>query len=205
MYSAIMDSPFRATTGYLSLKTLADHVDAIQAAWARTRPDLDTSPAGIVGRVGRAGRLLDAGISQTFARHGLSRGSFDVLAALRRSPPEHRLSPTELYQSLMRTSGAMTQRLHRLEGDGLVARVPDPIDGRSTLVELTPAGRELIDGVLEEHLATERGLLSALTAAEQDALAGLLRKLLIALEADPSLTVPRRCRQSRRRTTPGDR
>lgn len=181
------------------MKTLTDHVDGLQAAWARARPDVDTRPAGVVGRIGRAARLLDTGISETFARHDLTRGSFDVLAALRRNPPEHQLSPTELYQSLMRTSGAMTHRLHRLEAAGLVARVPDPVDGRSTLVELTPAGRGLIDTVLEEHLATERGLLSALSAAEQDTLVGLLRKLLLALEADPSLTAPRRCRGSRRR------
>lgn len=181
------------------MKTSPDHVDGIQAAWARARPEVDTRAAGVVGRIGRAGRLLDTGIAKNFESHGLSRGSFDVLAALRRSTPEQRLSPTELYQSLMRTSGAMTHRLHRLEAAGLVARVPDPRDGRSMLVELTPAGHDLIDTVLEEHLATERRLLSALTTGEQDALAGLLRKLLLTLETDPSLTAPRRCRRSGRR------
>jgi DNA-binding MarR family transcriptional regulator len=60
--------------------------------------------------------------------------------------------------------------------------VPDPADGRGLLVELTPAGLELVDRVAPAHLARERELLAPLTETEQATLAGLLRKRLAAFE-----------------------
>jgi DNA-binding MarR family transcriptional regulator len=155
----------------------------VQAEWAAALPGLDTSPIGVVARIGRAGRYLDAGMERLFAEHGLTREGWDVLAALRRTGPPYRRSPTQLHRALMRTSGAMTNRLHRLEGAGLVRRVPDDADGRGVLVELTPEGRRLIERVAPEHLANERAMLAGLTRPEQDALAGLLRKLLVSLES----------------------
>ncbi len=56
-------------------------------------------------------------------------------------------------------------------------REPNPDDGRGKFVRLTDAGRELLDAVLPDHLATEREILAPLTAAERDTLAGLLSKL----------------------------
>jgi DNA-binding MarR family transcriptional regulator len=106
-----------------------------------------------------------------------------VLASLRRVGPPYRASPTELYTRLMRTSGAMTNRLRRLEEAGLVARVPDPADARGLLVELTPAGHRLVDELAPLHMANERELLAALSAREQRELASLLAKLLVSLES----------------------
>ena len=159
-----------------------DHVDHVLEQWDRERPDLDTSAVAVIGRIGRAARYIDLALDRVFARHGLTREAFDVLAALRRSGPPYRLSPTALHRALMRTSGAMTNRLHRLESAGLVARIPDPADGRGVLVELTAKGREAIERVVPDHLANERLLLSSLTRDEQNTLAALLRKLLAALE-----------------------
>jgi DNA-binding MarR family transcriptional regulator len=155
-----------------------DHVDRVRAQWARARPDLDTWPVAVIARLGRAVAYLDAGINAAFAEYGLTRNSWDVLASLRRTGPPHRLSPTELYRALMRTSGAMTHRLAELEGSGLVTRVPNPADGRGLLVELTPDGVALVDRLAALHLANERTLLSPLDQQEQETLAGLLRKLL---------------------------
>jgi DNA-binding MarR family transcriptional regulator len=160
----------------------SDHVDNVIAQWAGERPDLDTRPFAIVGRIGRAGHLLDAAVEAKLEPHGLSRWSWDVLTALRRSGPPYRLTPTALYRALMRTSGAISNRLKRLEQQGLVRRVPDPADGRGVLVELTSAGKRLVDSVIAEHLENERRLLAGLNRAEQRELAGLLRKLLIGLE-----------------------
>ena len=81
----------------------------------------------------------------------------------------------------MITSSGATKRLDRLERAGLIERSPDPQDRRGTLIGLTPAGRELIDGVTEAHLENERRLLSALTADEREQLADLLRKLQLGL------------------------
>jgi DNA-binding MarR family transcriptional regulator len=161
-----------------------DHVDKVVAQWASERPDLDTRPFAIVGRIGRAGHLLDAAVEAKLEPHGLSRWSWDVLAALRRSGAPYRLTPTSLYRSLMRTSGAISNRLNRLEGQGLVRRVPDPADGRGVLVELTPAGKRLVDKVMTEHLDNERRLVAGLNRADQRELTALLRKLLLTLEPD---------------------
>lgn len=164
-----------------------DYVHQILQQWERERPDLDVSPMGVIGRLSRLTRHLERSIEETFQRHGLGVGGFDVLAALRRSGKPYRLSPTELYNSLLISSGAMTNRIDRLEELGLVERAPDPHDRRSVSVALTPKGREVVDRVLTDHIAKEHDLLSGLTPKEQKQLAGLLRKLLIQFDATRSI------------------
>lgn len=82
----------------------------------------------------------------------------------------------------MLTSGTMTNRLDRLAERGLVARVADPADRRSLLVELTAEGRKLVDRAVEHHVAREEALVAPLTRAEQKTLDALARKLLAAVE-----------------------
>lgn len=159
-----------------------DHVDRNLRLWAAERPDLDTSPAAVVARVGRASVLLDRGIERLLRQHGLNRPSWDVLATLRRVGPPHRLTPTEIYRQVMRTSGVMTRRIDTLEAMGTVRRVPDPHDRRGILVELLPAGLRLVDQVVGLHLQNEREMLRGLSAVEQRTLTDLLRKLLLDLE-----------------------
>jgi DNA-binding MarR family transcriptional regulator len=180
-----------------------DHVDDVIAEWARERPELDVAPAAVVARLGRLVRYLDDGLERVFGEHGLSRGTFDVLASLRRAGPPYRRSPTELYRSLMRTSGAMTHRLSRLEADGLIRRVPDPEDGRSVLVELTPKGRRLVDAVAPAHLENERRLLEPLDQAERTALAETLKKLLLVFEREEAAPPPPPRPSGRRRGAAG--
>jgi DNA-binding MarR family transcriptional regulator len=169
-----------------------DHVERVRAQWARERPDLDTAPLAVVARLGRARGLFEYAIDQHLSEHGLSRQAWDVLASLRRVGAPYRLSPTELYQGLMRTSGTLTRRLAHLEQAGLISRVPAESDGRSTLVELTDRGRRLVDELAAGHLDNERRLLAALDADEQRTLAGLLAKLLVRLERDVPYPPPRR-------------
>lgn len=178
-----------------------DHVDKVLADWARERPDWDTSPVAVIARVGRAAAFLDQRLHETFADFGLNRVEFDVLATLTRSGPPHRLSPSQLVRALMRSSGAMTHIVDRLEAAGLIERTLDPEDRRSILVGLTKKGHELFDRVAAAHLENEAALLSALTEDEQQALAGLLRKLLLAFEAEGELVTHRRSgkRHHRRR------
>jgi DNA-binding MarR family transcriptional regulator len=176
-----------------------DHVDHVRERWARERPDLDTSPFAVVGRLGRAQAYLDHGLAAFFAKRGLSRPAWDVLASLRRAGPPFRMSPTDLYTGLMRTSGTMTHRLKSLERAGLIERLPDERDGRSVLVALTKRGRELVDELAPEHLENERRLLSALTADEQGELASLLRKLLLRFEEELLVAPAPPVRRRRRR------
>lgn len=162
--------------------THEDHVSSILAQWAAERPDLDVSPMGVFGRISRLSLILEKKLEAVFAQVGLNSWSFDMLATLRRAGAPYRLSPTDLFRSMMVTSGTMTNRIDRLEKKGLVRRIPDPEDRRGILVELTEQGRELIDSTLPLHVANEARLLESLSTAEQHILAELLRKWLASLE-----------------------
>lgn len=158
---------------------MADHVDFLLDQWATERPDLDVSPMAVIGRLSRLSRVVSAELDRVFEAHGLDRASFDVLATLRRAPDS--LTPAQLMRASMVTSGAVTQRLDRLERRGLIARSRSDLDGRSVHVTLTPEGRELIDRVLPDHLANERRMLAPLTPEQEQALAETLRTLLESL------------------------
>ena len=160
---------------------MADHVDQVLAQWSERRPDLDASPMAVMGRLKRLAQLVDGELRRNFAAHDLDSASFDVLATLRRSNAEHSLTPAGLMRSSMVTSGAITQRLDRLESRGLVTRTPSETDGRGVRVTLTEAGLKLIDAVLPDHVATENRLLEALSGPEREALADTLRTLLESL------------------------
>lgn len=163
--------------------TDSDPVDAILEQWRRERPDLDVSPMGVIGRISRLGDEFDARLRPTFAASGLGEGEFDVLATLRRSGPGAELTPGELTASMMVTSGAVSKRLDRLVGAGLVHRRSSDQDARSRLVSLTEQGRQLVDAAVEAHLANEERLLAGLSPEERRQLADLLRRLTLSLPA----------------------
>lgn len=147
--------------------------------WRRERPDLDVSPMAVLGRLSEAAFLVSRDrLAPVFARFGLQPGEFDVLATLRRSGAPHALTPTALYEATMVTSGAMTNRLDRLEKAGLIQRAPNPADRRGVVVQLTTKGLALVDDTLVAHLANEHEILSGLTPDERETLAGLLGKLI---------------------------
>ncbi|MDF3843129.1 MarR family transcriptional regulator [Pseudomonas citronellolis] len=153
--------------------------------WRQQLPGLDTAGMVVLGRLAEAAQLIARDhLNPLFARFGLQPGEFDVLATLRRSGPPYRLTPTTLYEAAMISSGSMTNRLDRLEKAGLVQRLPNPEDGRGTLVGLSEAGLTLIDEAVNAHVANQRRVLAGLDAAEQVQLAGLLEKLLATLPDD---------------------
>jgi len=159
-----------------------DHVDHLIEQWHRERPDLDVSPMEVIARISRLCRILERRIEEEYANDGINQAQFGVLAALRRAGPPYCLSPTDLYESLLISSGAITHRLGRLLADGYVSRIADPHDGRGALVILTPSGKRLIDRVLTKHYENERELLAPLNGDDRSALANLLRRLLLDLE-----------------------
>jgi DNA-binding MarR family transcriptional regulator len=158
-----------------------DVVDDLLDRWTRERPELNLRPMAIMARVIRLEQQRELGWQERTDRFGLKSGEFDVLAALRSSGEPYELSPTALFRILCLSSGAMTNRLDRLENRGLVARRPDPEDRRGIVVRLTPAGRELVDQVIVDMLEGGAKLLAGLTDDEQATLASLLRKLLVSL------------------------
>ncbi|MEU6559554.1 MarR family winged helix-turn-helix transcriptional regulator [Nocardia nova] len=161
-----------------------DAVDAIVEQWRTERPDLDLGAMAIIGRLGRMQVLAERAIEAVFTAHGLQRGEFDVLAALRRSGEPFELTPSVLADTLMLSRAGMTGRLDRLESAGLVRRVADPADRRAVRVALTPAGRERVDEVVTAHTENETRLLSALSEHDRGELDRIARALLGALEPD---------------------
>jgi DNA-binding MarR family transcriptional regulator len=159
-----------------------DRADIAVDQWARERPDLPALPMAVFGRLlDAAERVMRDHMNPLFAEAGLQPGEFDVLATLRRSGAPYMLSPTRLYEAAMISSGGMTNRLDRLERAGLVERRPDPNDRRGKLIALTNAGKRVIDETVGRHVANEERMLSVLTAAEQEKLNTLLRKLIAGL------------------------
>ena len=149
------------------------------AQWSKERPDLDVSPMAVLGRLSEAASLVSHDrLAPLFARFGLRHGEFDVLATLRRSGPPFALSPTDLYEATMVTSGAMTARLDRLEKAGLIERGRHPEDRRGVMVRLTHKGKELIDEAVTAHVENERRILAGLTPEEKDTLIDLLDKVI---------------------------
>ena len=159
-----------------------DAVDRILAQWQRERPDLDCSPMGPIGRLKRCALLLEQQLDLVFNECGLVAWEFDMLAALRRAGTPYCLSPTDLFSTLMVTSGTMTHRLKRLEARGLILRQVNALDARSMLVQLSDEGKTLIDHAVEKHVANERLLLSVLSEKELAALELSLTALLRGLE-----------------------
>jgi DNA-binding MarR family transcriptional regulator len=187
---------------------MGDHVDGVLRQWGAERPDLDASPMGVIGRIQRASRRLERGLIENFARFDLQLWEFDILSTLRRSGPPYRLTAGALSDSSMVTSGAITNRIDRLEARGLVTRETDPANRRSVVITLSDAGWALIETVLAHHVAREEELLASLTAEEQKHLAALLRTLLIGLDdtpsppmrADPPPTGRNRVQKTKKRT-----
>ncbi|MFD7130707.1 MarR family winged helix-turn-helix transcriptional regulator [Streptomyces sp. NPDC059894] len=157
-----------------------DTVAAVVRQWRSVRPDLDTAPMEIIGRVNRCAALLQQAEDAPLRRAGLSRPEFDLLGALRRTG--HELTPGDLARETFSSGAAVTKRLKQLTERGLVERRGDTRDRRVAHVRLTDAGRDLVDGILPEQLAYETAVLSALDADRQGELAGLLGDLLSRLE-----------------------
>ncbi|MFJ6717697.1 MULTISPECIES: MarR family winged helix-turn-helix transcriptional regulator [unclassified Streptomyces] len=155
-----------------------DAVDAITDQWYAVRPDLDTVPMAVFGRINRIARAVSEEMERTYNRYGVSLGEFDVVATLRRSGAPYTLSPRQLSATLMLTSGGMTGRLDKLEKAGLLCRNPDPNDRRGLQVTITERGLKLIDEAVAAGLEVQRAALAGLDGEEVAALSGLLRKLM---------------------------
>ena len=159
-----------------------DHVDRVQAQWRAERPEIDTSPMGVIARLHRIADALRGELLTLYREHGLGEGEFDILATLRRSGAPFELTPSELAQQTMVTTGAVSKRLDRLETAGLVTRRENLEDARGRVVALTPQGRDTIDRAYEAHMRNEARLLDHFSAAEREQLQGLLRSWALKLE-----------------------
>jgi DNA-binding MarR family transcriptional regulator len=161
---------------------LRDHVDSMLDIWKRELPDLDLATEGIVERIQKIAWRINKTMDETLAAHDLNKGEWRLLGALRRHGPPYRRSPGQLAEEMGLSSGAMTNRLDRMETAGLIRRQRDLSDRRGIEVELTDAGWQAWQTTTGTQAAKELIIASALDAGEKEDLNRLLRRLLSSLE-----------------------
>jgi DNA-binding MarR family transcriptional regulator len=158
---------------------LRDVVDRLLSQWRTARPDLDCSPLEVVGRIIVLAQHLERNVEAALEKHNLSLGQFDILATLRRHGKKGGLTPTQLLESVVLSSGGMTARLDALAEAGYIARKPNPDDRRMVVIELTSKGRRVIDNATRTRFAEAKSSLpTSLSETELATLTGLLRRWL---------------------------
>lgn len=161
-----------------------DRVDKIIMQWNHEIPTLNTTSMAILGRLSIINKQIERSLQDNFTTYNVNCGEFDVLATLRRSGEPYRLKPTELFNFLMITSGAMTNRIDTLEKKGLVVRENDKVDRRAVYVKLTETGLNLINNAVFKHVEVEDRALAALDKNEKRLLSELLKKVMLNSEND---------------------
>ncbi|MBJ7551755.1 MarR family winged helix-turn-helix transcriptional regulator [Marinomonas ostreistagni] len=155
---------------------MPDHVEKLLKQWQNVRPDLDCSPMGIIGRIGRMEKFISPAVEKVINEHGMSRIEFDLMATLRRANGP--LTPTELYKTTMLSSGAVSSKLDKLVERQWVERLINEEDRRSCRVVLTEQGLNVIDPAVDDHVGNQKKLLESFTSEEQQTLGNLLAKWL---------------------------
>jgi DNA-binding MarR family transcriptional regulator len=163
---------------------MEDPVDKLLSQWAHERPELDCSSLSVVVRVLFLAKVFRQNAERALAPLNLKLWEYDVLSALRRQGPPFQLPATGLARASMLTTGAMTNRIDRLEERGLVGRATDPSDRRGVNVRLTDPGRQLTDAAIEARLTAANGQLEALSVAERRAVSEGLRKVFLSVGPD---------------------
>jgi DNA-binding MarR family transcriptional regulator len=161
-----------------------DSVDRFLEDWNEDVPELDLTVEGIVDRIQQLGKYIRRSADETFAGFGLNDGEWKLLHALRRTGEPYRRSPGWLAERMRLSSGAMTNRLDRLEEAGLIRRLPDPEDRRALKVELTEEGHKIWHECIAAQAEKEALVASTLDVAEKEQLTRLLRRLMLAFERD---------------------
>jgi DNA-binding MarR family transcriptional regulator len=163
---------------------MKDAFDEILDQWSAERPELDTASLGVVIRIMGLYRRFLRDATLALEPLGLELWEYDVLSALRRQGRPFMLSATRLARQTDLSSGAMTNRIDRLEQRGLVRRSQDEEDRRGVNVSLTAQGIREINHAIEYRLNAAVRSLAALTEGEHQQLAGLLRTVVLSARSE---------------------
>lgn len=161
----------------------SDRIGDGMARWRREFPDIDCSGKGVVGRILHLQEHFLTAINRSLAKHKLKYPAFAVLATLRVEGAPYQMSPKALLDTLILTSGGLSNILKKLEARGFVRRLQDDNDGRGVVVELTERGRRLVEPAMRDHAEIERKLISVLDRAEVQAAASMLEGLVLGLNS----------------------
>jgi DNA-binding MarR family transcriptional regulator len=159
-----------------------DHIDRFLERFGSRLPGVDLVVEGIVDRIGGLNKRLHREMDETLEDFGITFGEWKVLGTLWRAGAPHRASPGQLARIEELSTGAMTNRLDRLEAAGLVRRLPDPDDRRAVQVALTDKGRTTWERAVAEQAKKEAVVTSTLSDREKEQLTKLLRKLMRGFE-----------------------
>lgn len=160
-----------------------DRLDEKLEIWKREIPDLDVPTEGIVERLMTLAKYFTRSMDETLEEQELDSRAYWLIGHLRFFGPPYQRSPGQLGEELHLSSGAMTNRLDRLEAAGLIRRLPDPNDRRGVLVEPTEAGHAAWEASVGAQARREALIASALSDEEKEQLHGLLRRLMAAFPA----------------------
>lgn len=154
-----------------------DKISQLIMDWQATKPSLDISSMQIVGRIILLGENYIEKSEAVVRKFGVSYTEFDVLATLYRQGKPYCLTPTKLCQSVILTSGAMTNCLDRLENKGLIIRDFDASDRRIRTATLTAHGKTVIEKCLKPRFQAADDSVEVLSQQERNQLERLLTKL----------------------------
>ena len=144
----------------------------------------EPGPLGLFTRITRVGLLVDAFQHRCLDPFGLLFIDYSVLRLLQLAGAPYRMSPTELSEIVLRSSGGMTQILDRLEKAGLVERSADPSDRRKVVAGLTPEGLRTAERANASYRRAREELLGTLSGDEIDRLDRAVHRLLEVLSPD---------------------
>jgi DNA-binding MarR family transcriptional regulator len=156
-------------------------MDAFIDSWRRELPDLDQPVFDFVKRAARLGQLLEEALGECLAPWGLGKADYSVLSILRAVGAPYELRPTDLRNRLLLTSGGISNIVNRLERLKLVERTPDPADGRSSWVRLTPDGVQTAEEMIRAWAVVQEQILTGLPPLLAQQGSDLLREVLLAL------------------------
>jgi DNA-binding MarR family transcriptional regulator len=155
-----------------------DNVQRKIKQWGKQMPDLNTQPMAIADRLQHVAKHIDDELNCTLKQYKLSDAGFEVLSTLLRAGPPYSLSPGQLLEQMLITSGTMTTRIDKLEKKGLVKRKSKKDDKRGVSVKLTKKGLKLVEEVIVEYTLTQKRIVSVFDEQEQKTFIALLTKYI---------------------------
>ena len=159
--------------------SISDMLARMKKEW----PEIATDGTGAVLGLIRLNDILMDSSNKVLTQFGLTQAAFEVLTTLRSYPKPRRLTPTELYKSILITSGGMTKVLNQLESDGLIERLENAADKRSQFVNLTPSGEKMAERSMKAIMENDQKILgTSLSKSEIKTLKSLLLQVLNGLE-----------------------
>jgi DNA-binding MarR family transcriptional regulator len=162
-------------TSYLQRQMVGDVAALIDRSRALF-PDVDPSTVALWLLATRAGRMTEAFTREVLAEQGIESTEFSILVVLLLSAGPRTTTMSDLASVVVLSQPGITRALQRSERNGNIRRHPDPADGRAVVIELTEAGRNVVEKTMQflldrfkERLGDGFSTAQALTVASASA------------------------------------